>query len=323
MKAGTEARPPGRTLNDQSILSLRGPRNRVDPWIPYSFFCEDERSATGEIVPVATIFLTNRECPWHCLMCDLWKNTLTSTVPLGAIPAQIDYALQSLPKAQQLKLYNSGSFFDKKAIPPDDYAAISDQINIFENVIVESHPALINDECLQFREMIDGNFEVAIGLETSHEEVLQKLNKRMTLHQFAEACSFLKSHSISVRAFILVKPPFLKEEEAIHWAERSIDFAFDCGCDVVSLIPTRFGNGSLEELAKNNLFSPPKLTSLQAAVEYGVSLNRGRVFADLWDLQQFSTCSTCFEKRFQKLQIMNLQQQIPASLNCEECGERI
>jgi archaeosine synthase beta-subunit len=311
------------TLIDQSVLSLRGPRNQVDPWIPYSFFCEDERSATGEIVPVATIFLTNQECPWRCLMCDLWKNTLTSTVPFGAIPEQIEYALRRLPKAQQIKLYNSGSFFDKKAIPPEDYAAIAGRINVFENVIVESHPALINEDCLWFREMIGGDFEVAMGLETSHEEVLQKLNKKMTLHQFAEACSFLKSNSINVRAFILVKPPFLNEEEGIHWARRSIDFAFDCGVDVISLIPTRFGNGSLEALAKENLFSPPKLTSLQVAAEYGVALKRGRVFADLWDLGKFSTCSACFEQRFQKLQIINLHQQIPSSLNCEECGEKI
>ena len=44
---------------------------------PYAFFVEEERSASGEVVPVATVFLTNRECPWRCLMCDLWKNTLS------------------------------------------------------------------------------------------------------------------------------------------------------------------------------------------------------------------------------------------------------
>lgn len=282
-----------------------------DPWIPYSFFCEEERSASTEIVPIATIFLTNRECPWHCVMCDLWKNTLSFTVPSGAIPAQIDYALQKLPSARQVKLYNSGSFFDKKAIPPEDYSAIAERMKSFENVILECHPALIGDDCLRFQEMIDGSLEVAMGLETSNEEVLQQLNKGMTLEQFSQACDFLKSHSISVRAFILVKPPFLNEEEAIHWAERSIEFAFDCGVDVVTLIPTR------------GLPSPPKLTSLQTAVEYGISLNRGRVFADLWDLQQFSTCSICFEKRSQKLQIMNLQQQIPAASVCDSCGEKI
>jgi uncharacterized Fe-S cluster-containing MiaB family protein len=95
------------------------------------FFVEDEHSAAGEVVPVATIFLTNRECPWRCLMCDLWKNTLTKTVPPGAIPAQIEYALQQLPQARQVKLYNSGSFFDPQAIPHEDHPVIANQITSF------------------------------------------------------------------------------------------------------------------------------------------------------------------------------------------------
>src|SRR5207247_2494609 len=75
------------------ILARRGGRNSLDPVKPYGFLVEEERAETGEVVSVATIFLTNRECPWRCLMCDLWRNTLTETVPVGAIPAQIDYAL--------------------------------------------------------------------------------------------------------------------------------------------------------------------------------------------------------------------------------------
>jgi archaeosine synthase beta-subunit len=283
----------------------------LDPWIPYQFFCEEERSATTEIVSVATIFLTNRECPWRCVMCDLWKNTLDFTVPSGAIPVQIDYALEKLPSAQQIKLYNSGSFFDQKAIPREDYSAIAKRMKPFQNVIIECHPALIGDDCLRFQEMIDANLEVAMGLETSNEEVLQKLNKGMTLQQFSQACDFLKSHSIAIRSFILLKPPFFEEDEGLYWAERSIDFAFDCGVDVVTLIPTR------------GLSAPPKLTTLQTALEYGISTNRGRVFGDLWDLQHFSTCADCFDERRFKLQIMNLQQQIPTKSQCDECGERI
>jgi len=89
---------------DTWILQARPPRNSVDPMRPYLFFAEEERSAAGEIVPVNTVFLTNRECPWRCLMCDLWKNTLSETVPLGAIPAQIEYALERLPNARHVKL---------------------------------------------------------------------------------------------------------------------------------------------------------------------------------------------------------------------------
>src|SRR3989441_5830828 len=78
---------------DRWILSRRSQRNPVDPQRPHAFLVEKERAESGEIVSVATIFLTNRECPWRCLMCDLWRNTLTGAVPVGAIPAQIDYAL--------------------------------------------------------------------------------------------------------------------------------------------------------------------------------------------------------------------------------------
>ena len=78
--------------------------------MPWAFFVEEERSAAGEVVPVATVFLTNRECPWRCVMCDLWRNTLAEETPAGAIPTQIEYALERLPAARQIKLYNSGSF---------------------------------------------------------------------------------------------------------------------------------------------------------------------------------------------------------------------
>ena len=65
-------------------------------------------------------------------MCDLWRNTLTETVPAGAIPQQIDYALEQLPPARQIKLYNSGSFFDRNAIPVEDYPAIAARTKSFE-----------------------------------------------------------------------------------------------------------------------------------------------------------------------------------------------
>src|ERR1700744_1735388 len=100
--------PQFATDRDAWILSRRPQRNVVDPLRPWGFFVEEERSASGEIVPAATIFLTNRECPWRCLMCDLWRNSLPESGPAGAIPAQIEYALGRLPLARQIKLYNSG-----------------------------------------------------------------------------------------------------------------------------------------------------------------------------------------------------------------------
>jgi archaeosine synthase beta-subunit len=306
---------------DAWILARRPQRNALDPWRPWDFFVEEERSASGEIVSVATIFLTNRECPWRCLMCDLWRNTLTESVPPGAIPQQIDYALQRLPPARQIKLYNSGSFFDTRAIPARDHAAIAARVAGFERVIVECHPALVGDACYRFGERLTGRLEVAMGLETVHPEILEHLNKRMTTRQFAAAAHRLRERDIDLRVFILVKPPFMKEEDALEWTLRSLVFAFDCGATAATLIPTRGGNGAMDALAASGEFSPPALRTLEAAAACGMALNRGRVFVDLWDIHAKPGCATCHGERIARLHEMNLRQSIPAPIVCDRCGE--
>jgi archaeosine synthase beta-subunit len=323
---------------DQWILSHRPNRNAVDPQRPYAFLVEEELTNAGNVARIATVFLTNRECPWRCLMCDLWKNTLIDSVPPGAIPAQIVYALRELavteqtgdvclsaqavsPPVSQIKLYNSGSFFDPRAIPPEDYPDVATRLSPFKRVIVECHPALVGEAALRFQDRLSGQLEIAIGLETAHPEVLSRLNKRMTLDQFAKAATFLRQHEIALRVFVLVKPPFVDESEAIHWAKRSIDFAFDCGATVVSLIPTRLGNGALEALSQSGEFSPPKLATLEAAANYGVGLARGRVFADLWDLEKFSQCPVCFPERRRRLERMNLTQRSEPPAVCARCAQ--
>jgi len=303
------------------IESFRPERNAVlDPFRPYAFQVETECSAEGHPVPVATVFLTNRECPWRCLMCDLWKNTLTEAVPEGAIPAQIDFALDKLAPARQIKLYNSGSFFDHQAIPPADYEAIAERLQRFERVIVEAHPALIGEDCLRFRDLVAGRLEVAVGLETAHPEVLQALNKQCSLNDFSRAATFLHSHDIDLRVFILIQPPFMEETDSLYWARKSLDFAFECGANVTVLIPTRTGNGAMEILATQQSFTPPDLRLLEEAMKYGIRQQRGRVFADLWDLEQFSRCPHCFGWRESRLRKMNLLQTVLPAPGCKQCG---
>ena len=310
--------PANHTERDAWILNHRPPREKLDPHVPYAFFVEDEHTSQGVVEPVATVFLTNKECRFHCVMCDLWRNTLTETVPIGAIPAQIDYALTKLPTARQLKLYNSSSFFDPHAIPREDYVAIAKRANRFQRVIVENHPALVGNACLQFRDMLTAKLEVAMGLETANPEVLARLNKRMTLDQFATAAKFLNSNAIDLRVFILVQPPFMHAAEALHWAQRSLDFAFDCGATAATLIPTRAGNGTMEVLAAEGQFTPPALHTLEAAMEYGLHLRTGRAFVDLWDVRP--SCPGCHAQRIERLRQMNLQQIALEKVFCQRCG---
>ncbi len=308
-------------LTDREVLAARGPKAPVDPWRPIASFVEPERQADGRVVAVATIFLANRECPFRCVYCDLWRHTLDKPTPRGAVPRQIDIALnEDCSAAQVVKLYNSGNFFDAAAIPPDDWPAIADRMRRFKRVVVENHPLLIDDRCLRFRELLqDVQLEVAMGLETVHPEVLSRMNKRMTLDDFERAARFLVDHDIAVRAFVLLRPPSLSEAEGVDWALRSITFAFDCGATCVSVIPTRAGNGMMERLQAEGVFSSPKLTSLEIVLASGIEMKRGRVFADTWDATRFADCTTCAADRIERLRQMNLSQTIRPVVECAAC----
>jgi archaeosine synthase beta-subunit len=305
------------------ILSRRGPRRRVDPARAIGSVVERERTERGDVADVATIFLANRECPWRCLMCDLWTRTLETSVPPGAIPAQIDEALGVLPPVSRIKLYNAGSFFDRRAVPPEDHAAIAARLEGFERVVVESHPALVGEDCFRFAGLVSGALEVAMGLETAHAPTLERLNKGMTLDSFRAAAARLGERGISLRVFVLVGLPFLSPEESLEWCRESARFAFDCGATAVALIPTRSGNGAMDELARRGEFRPPTLSLLEraAARALGDFASRGRVFSDLWDLERLRGCATCFPARRRRLERMNLEQAAPPSVACDACGE--
>ena len=275
-------------FSDREILEARPARNVVPARRPYAFLVEPECNASREVVDVATLFLTNRECPFRCLMCDLWQNTLTESVAPGDIPEQIRRALAQLPPAREIKLYNSGNFFDRQAIPPADYAAIAELVRGFETVIVENHPKLCGPECARFAELIaPARLEVALGLETCHPEALASLNKRMTLADFDRAASLLLEAGIRVRAFVLLKPPFIDEAAGVEWALKSVEYAFDRGVDCCSIIATRSGNGIMERLEAEGRFSPPTGASLETVLERGLAMSRGRVFVDLWESERF------------------------------------
>lgn len=289
--------PDSRAARDAWILARRvgiARTEKLDPRHPSHWLRESEPDPAGGQASILTVFLTNKECPWRCLMCDLWRHTLEKTVPVGAIPEQLERALaadqvEHPRRAQWLKLYNAGSFFDPQAIPVADWPKLARRAQSFERLVVECHPNLIReDRILPFQRLLGSGtrLELALGLETAHPEVLERLNKGIDRESFQRSAHWVRHHDMDLRVFVLVKPPFLNESEALEWACRSIDFAFDCGANTISLIPTRSGNGALESLSARGEFAPPRPETLESALAYGIQLGRGRVFADTWDLEK-------------------------------------
>lgn len=275
--------------------------------------------ADGRIAPVNTLFLTNRECPFTCVMCDLWRHTLDEPTPDKAIPRQIEYALNRLPSASVIKLYNSGNFFDGKAIPKSDYSDIAGLLNGYRHVIVENHPKLIGSFIPEFKNLLSGSFEIAMGLETIHPDVLPKLNKQITVENFQSATEYLTAHNIDTRAFLLLNPPFLTDrEDNIEWCLKSVKYAFECGVSACTIIPTRAGNGIMNKLKSEGEFIEPKLKDLEFVFDEAMKAGSGRVFCDTWDLEKFSDCKECIRQRKERLHKMNLKQTVlpPVSCNC-------
>jgi archaeosine synthase beta-subunit len=354
--------PPDASSRDRFVVERRGVRAAHDPWRRQGVIVEDERGEDGASARVATVFLTGRECPWRCVMCDLWRYTIEEDTPAGAIPAQIAAAWEGIraadssSKVSAMKLYNAGSFFDPRAVPESDYDAIAAQVAGLERVIVESHPALIGARVDRFlgalaaqseanrarseaertgvarvrsegarfdsgqsgvstrSEAAAPRLEVAMGLETAHPEALEKLHKRITLERFARAADDLRARDVALRVFLLISPPFIPADEQDAWLMRSIEFAFDCGASVASLVPTRAGNGAMEALASEGLFRPPTMNEIERSFASALALGRARgrrVFVDLWELERFADSSIDgddFIARQSRLASMNLEQ---------------
>jgi hypothetical protein len=305
------------------IRSLRPPKPAIDPWNPINVIVEEERGADGALAGCMTVFLAGAECPFTCVHCDLWRFTLDGPTPPGALPIQLERALASRagePLPAAIKLYNASNFFDPRSVPPEDLPTLAAQVASFRRVIVECHPRLVGEACTRFAELLTGQLEVAMGLETVHPAVLPRLNKQMTLGQFDAAVAFLQDHGIATRAFVLLSPPYVPAQDAVEWAVRSVEYALDLGVDIVSLIPMRGGDGELHRLAGQGMLVPPSLEELDRAMERCLGLGRGVVLADLWDVERLQGCRACRSRRIAHLRDMNRCGRVGSHVACDRCG---
>ncbi len=233
-------------------------RRPVNPDRPYAWLTESEPDAKGRETRIHTLFLTGRECPFRCVMCDLWRNSLPGPTPPGAIPRQIRWALAEgvAPEsavdgqpggARAIKLYNSANFFDPKAVPAADLPEIASLCRSYDRVVVENHPKLTDERILRFRDLLAPHtlLEVAMGIETVHPAALARLRKSMDLADLERAARFCVREGVDLRGFLLLHAPPLGVEElrdpdvARKWTLRGVAHAGALGFGTLSLVPLR------------------------------------------------------------------------------------
>jgi radical SAM enzyme (TIGR01210 family) len=287
---------------------------------------EEELGPNGDLLQTGIIFLMNRECPWTCVMCDLWQHTSVTPMPPGHARTQLKSAINQMELAteqpfQQIKIYNSGSFFDTKAIYTSDYGMIAESLSGYDRIIVENHPKLLGQHVSAFNGMLKPQLEIAMGLEVANDAVLDKLNKRFSLDDYKHACDFFHAQTIDHRTFIMVQPPFTHQAETLDQCQKSVQFAFDHQASCVSLIPSRATTGAMHALIKQGDFIQPSIRTLESCFTNALRLNRGRVFVDLWDLEIFSECDACFPLRRARLVQMNRSQTTLPAIHCQKCQQ--
>jgi uncharacterized Fe-S cluster-containing MiaB family protein len=271
-----------------------------DPFQPIAAIREEELGPDGIVKRVDTLFLNNKECPFQCVMCDLWKHTLDEPTLPGAIVHQIDVAMSTLPSdGEVIKLYNSGNFFDSKAIPPEDYPEICARIARYERVILENHPKLCDERVIAFTKYLPSTtrVELALGIETIHPQWLEGLNKSLTLEDIERAVQWAHAQAFDVRAFLLLHAPTISKRNGVVedasldqrriWTLKSVEWVQDKGFTAATLIPLR------PDLLPTGAGDAPTREEIEwTAIEAKKIADQMRLFVDCWDMDSSELLSS-------------------------------
>ncbi|RLI75319.1 TIGR01210 family radical SAM protein [Archaeoglobales archaeon] len=295
------------------------------------FWIEKERF-NEEIVDCLTVILKTKGCYWArkggCLMCGYIADSYPSSYE--ELIKQFEFAVGS-KEFQVLKIFTSGSFFDVREIPERFrkyiYSKI-DELNV-KKLIVESRPEFVTQNVVTEISNLRFEVEVGIGLETADDFIREHcINKGFTFKDFERAAKLLKENDIRVKAYLLLKPPFLSEREAI---EDSINSAIKIKnlVDVVSLNPTNIhSNTYVERLWKLKLYRPPWLWSVVEVLRQ-VNKKKIKIISDpvaAGKVRGTHNCGKCDKEVARAIRNFSLYQDVNllnVDCNCKELWEKV
>lgn len=232
------------------------------PFEPEAVWKENDMS-DGKQVKAMVLILRTSGCVWAkkmgCTMCG-YKNASLPKVTEEDLLKQIDFAMGKYKGEKFVKIYTSGSFLDENEIPKNVRKKIFENFSGCERILFESRPEFITEKVLS---ECPKTVTVALGLETHDPEIMKTcVRKGFTPQQCADAGRLVKKMGLSVRSYLLLKPPFLTEGNAIESAIESIKFA-DGFSDEISVNPVNVQNGTdVEKLWKKGDYRSPWIWSL-------------------------------------------------------------
>jgi radical SAM enzyme (TIGR01210 family) len=242
--------------------------------MPASVWHEEELM-DGKVVDTLVAVLRTGGCSHYrdsagCTMCGYSAETPDRPPTEEDLLAQLEQVASRREGAPWVKLYTSGSMLDPEEVPPRVLETVLETFGDAEMLTVESRAEHVTRERLQALGFPERR-EVAIGLESGCDQVLEgSINKGMALEDFRMAASQVRDVGLALRAYVLLKPPFLTEREAIDDALEAVMEAVRAGATHISINPVNVQADTLvDHLHHRGEYEPPWLWSVVEVLERG------------------------------------------------------
>ncbi|WP_312911452.1 archaeosine biosynthesis radical SAM protein RaSEA [Natronosalvus caseinilyticus] len=286
----------GMDAHNQVMREVRSRKEKsYDPHEPTRVWLDEDNTPNG-VRESLTIILNTGGCRWAraggCTMCGYVAESVDGgTVPHGALMDQIQVCLdheadEADEPAPLIKIYTSGSFLDEREVSAESRKAIAETFGDRERIVLESLPDFVDREKIGDFTQYGLQTDVAIGLETATDRVRRDcVNKYFDFEAFEAACAEAvaadgagdassetgekPTGGAGIKAYLLMKPPFLTESEALEDMVASVErcLAVD-GCHTVSMNPCNVQRYTMvDDLYFQDGYRPPWLWSVAAVLE--------------------------------------------------------
>ncbi|MBV9022789.1 MAG: hypothetical protein JO362_03020 [Streptomycetaceae bacterium] len=267
-----------RSIGDLS-LRLRTSRTLGRPAVPRFVDFDSIRLPDGRLVGRKKVIIMSGGCSVPtCTMCP-FTNENNYQVAGGASPESLlEQVRRTLvrtdgePAYEVLSLYNDGSFFAPKEIPRDIQVEIARLVAGagVGRLVVESLPQFVTEPVVaRFVEALgDVRLEIGIGLQSADDVVRETLvNTRISRVSFERALKVMAAFGVDPKIYLMVKPPFLSDGEAVTDVVQSVDYLTGLGVTGMTLCPTRVSRNTVAwELWQAGLYMPPNLWTVVEAI---------------------------------------------------------
>src|SRR3989339_283225 len=203
------------------------------------------------------VLLTNGCRVATCTMCPLPNEGINSPSVTKAenIINQFESAFKNddMDNYDLITIYNNGNFFSNAEILPQARKYIYQKISKSKcsALLVESLPHFINEQNIKEANAYLKNktLAVSIGLQSSNDIIRElAINSTCNKISFEQAVKILKKYSYLVIPFLIIKAPFLTEQEAIEDVIASIKYLSSLNINDLVLCPTRIAPNTLLEV---------------------------------------------------------------------------